>query len=38
MSPFQTLFDAQKAYFATGHLFPPYSDAKSEELEQWLDY
>ena len=23
---------------AIGHLFPPYTDAKNEELKQWLDY
>jgi acyl-CoA reductase-like NAD-dependent aldehyde dehydrogenase len=23
---------------AIGHLFPPYTDAKNAELEQWLDY
>jgi len=23
---------------AIGHLFPPYTAAKSEELKQWLDY
>jgi aldehyde dehydrogenase (NAD+) len=23
---------------AIGHLFPPYTDAKNEELRQWLDY
>jgi hypothetical protein len=23
---------------AIGHLFPPYADAKNEELKQWLDY
>jgi aldehyde dehydrogenase (NAD+) len=23
---------------AIGHLFPPYTDAKNEALEQWLDY
>jgi hypothetical protein len=22
---------------AIGHLFPPYTDAKNEELKQWLD-
>jgi aldehyde dehydrogenase (NAD+) len=23
---------------AIGHLFPPYTNAKKEELKQWFDY
>ena len=23
---------------AIGHLFPPYTNAKNEEIKQWLDY
>jgi hypothetical protein len=35
---FRNRHDCKFSRCASVHLFPPYTDAKNEELKQWLDY